>query len=144
MKTTAENELAAPCGIYCGGCPPYMAKDNPAILEALVAKGLKRESLPCPGCRLGKGNCPALNGDCETYTCVESRGLEFCHECAEFPCARLNPAADRANVLPHNTKVYNLCYIKQQGLTRWLEKAPEIQQKYFQGKMAIGKGPQLD
>lgn len=144
MKVTEENLLAAPCGIYCGECPAYKTKNNAALLEAMVAKGLMREKLPCPGCRAGKGDCPALGGlECETYVCVESKGIEFCYECAEFPCARLNPAADRANVLPHNLKIFNLCCIKEQGIAKWQEKAPEIWKKYFQGKMFIGKGPQL-
>jgi len=30
------------------------------------------------------------------------------------------------------------------GLTKFLEKFPEIKQRYFQGKMTIGKGPQLN
>lgn len=144
VKTTDENVLTAPCGLYCGECVAYRAKDDPALLESLVERGLPREKLPCPGCRLGKGNCPALGCDCETYVCAESRGVEFCHECAEFPCAKLNPAADRANALPHNIKIYNLCCIKHQGLAEWLRRAPEIHKRYFQGKMVIGKGPQIE
>ncbi|HEX2954978.1 MAG TPA: DUF3795 domain-containing protein [Bacillota bacterium] len=144
MKVTEENILAAPCGIACGECPAYKAKDNPAIMEAMVAKGIPREKLPCPGCRAGQGDCPVIEGDCATYQCVESRGVEFCFECKEFPCTKLCPASDRANILPHNTKVFNLCYIKEQGLERWLEKASEIQKRYYVGKMVVGQGPQID
>jgi len=144
MVITEENVLAAPCGIYCGECLAYKAKDNPELVEYLAARGLKSEKLPCPGCRKGQGDCPALGSDCETYACVDRRGIDFCHECPVFPCTMLNPAADRANVLPHNIKVYNLCFIKEQGLAKWLENAPVIQKKYFQGKMVIGKGPQLE
>ncbi|MBP2655180.1 MAG: hypothetical protein H6Q73_2749 [Firmicutes bacterium] len=142
MKATEEN-LASPCGLYCRECVAYKAKDDPALLDALVTKGLNREKLPCLGCRSGKGDCPTLGCDCETYLCVESHAIDFCYECAEFPCAKLNPSADQANTLPHNIKVFNLCYMKQHGLSNWLEKAPEIQKKYFQGKMIVGKGPQL-
>jgi len=39
--------------------------------------------------------------------------------------------------------INSLCCIKEQGLTKWLQKAPEIKQRYFSGKMALGKGPQL-
>ncbi|HBV98649.1 MAG: hypothetical protein JL50_17535 [Peptococcaceae bacterium BICA1-7] len=144
MKTAADIAMVGPCGIYCGDCECHKAKDNPNLLEYLVTKGIKREKLPCPGCRSLKGNCPALGSTCETYTCASDRGIDFCFQCPEFPCARLNPAADRASVLPHNIKVFNLCCIQQQGLDKWLEKAPEIKQKYFRGKMIIGKGPQLE
>ncbi|WP_353740044.1 DUF3795 domain-containing protein [Desulfoscipio gibsoniae] len=81
---------------------------------------------------------------CATYACVTGRGLDFCFECPEFPCAKLNPAADRADVLPHNIKLFNLCCIEKQGLAKFLEKLPEIRQRYYQGKMIIGKGPQLE
>jgi hypothetical protein len=60
------------------------------------------------------------------------------------PCSRLNPAADRANILPHNLKAFNLCCIQRQGLAAWLAQAPDIQRRYYAGKMAIGKGPQLE
>jgi hypothetical protein len=144
MKTTEENILAAPCGLYCGDCVAYMAKDDPVLLESLIAKGLNKDQLPCPGCRAGEGTCPVIDCACATYSCVEGRALEFCFECSKFPCEKLNPAADKAAILPHNIKVFNLCYIKQHGLSNWLGKAQEIRQKYFCGKMAIGKGPQME
>ncbi len=56
----------------------------------------------------------------------------------------IDPAADMASILPHNIKVFNLCYIKEHGLSKCLEKASEIRRKYFTGKMIIGKGPQIE
>lgn len=143
MKTTGEIALVAPCGIYCGDCGAYKVKDDPS-LGAVISKMFNWSGDPCPGCRQVEGNCQFIDGKCETYACAAGRGADFCFECPEFPCGKLNPAADRASVLPHNTKVFNLCCIQKQGLARWLEKAPEIKQKYFRGKMVIGKGPQLE
>jgi len=143
-KSSEEYRLTGPCGTYCGDCECYKAKDNPKLLEYLVTKGLRADRLPCPGCRPLDGNCPAVGGVCETYTCVQEHGVEFCYECAEFPCARLNPAADRANVLPHNMKLFNLCCIQRHGLERFVQEFPDIRKKYFQGRMMIGKGPQLE
>jgi len=135
--------LVAPCGINCSDCGAHLVKDNPVLIERLLASGARKESLPCAGCREVKGNCPVIGSTCETYICIEKRGFDFCYECPEFPCAKLNPAVDRANTLPHNTKVFNLCFIQRHGLAKFLEKAPEIKQRYYQGKMEIGKGPQL-
>lgn len=143
MNTEEKSFLAAPCGIYCGECVVYKAKDSKEMQEALIAKGLKRESVPCPGCRAIRGDCPATGGICETYTCSEKNGVEFCFQCPDFPCPKLNPAADRANTLPHNIKIFNLCYIKEKGLEKWLEEAPGIQNRYYKGKMSIGKGPEI-
>ncbi len=143
MEANENITLVAPCGIYCGDCPAYLANANPALLEHLVAKGFKREKFPCAGCRPLKGNCPAIESTCETYTCAAKHEINFCFECPEFPCAKLNPAADRADILPHNLKTFNLCYIQNQGLDKWLEKASEIKQRYYRGIMEIGRGPQL-
>lgn len=143
MRESDEFILTAPCGIYCGECEAHKAKDDPVSMERMK-QVLKTEMLPCPGCRTVKGNCPAIAGTCETYACAVEHAVDFCFECGEFPCARLNPAADRAERLPHNIKVFSLCTIQNQGLAKLVEKYPEIKQRYFQGKMAIGRGPQLE
>ena len=144
MKSNDERYLVAPCGINCGQCECHTAKDNPALLEYLVSVGIARDRLPCGGCREIKGACPVLDVDCETYSCITGRGHAFCYECGDFPCSRLNPAADRAQQLPHNTKVFNLCCIQRQGLAKFLERSAEIKLRYFKGKMLVGQGPQLD
>jgi hypothetical protein len=134
---------AAPCGILCSDCGPFLAKNDPAVLEACVARGIPRDRLPCPGCREVKGFCPVIEGQCATYACLTERGHEFCFECPDFPCEKLNPAADRAEVLPHNLKVFNLCFIRRHGLEAWLKAAPEIKKKYYRGRMEVGQGPRL-
>jgi hypothetical protein len=145
MKKTEEMlAAAAPCGIDCSDCELFRAKDDPALMEALIAKGLKRESLPCPGCRPAKGLCPVIAGVCVTYACVEKRGVEFCYECPDFPCEKLNPAAHRADILPHNLKAFNLCFIQRHGLEEFLRAAPGIRRRYYRGKMVIGRGPQVE
>lgn len=144
MEKTDDITLAAPCGIYCGECEAYKAREDPALMERMKnSKILKTELLPCPGCRTVRGKCLAVDGTCETYTCTTEHAVYFCFECPEFPCAKLNPAADRADILPHNIKLFNLCCIQHQGLARFVERIPGIKQRYYLGKMAIGKGPQL-
>ncbi|MHB8157399.1 MAG: DUF3795 domain-containing protein [Desulfocucumaceae bacterium] len=147
MKATDDITLVAPCGTYCGDCGAYRVKDDPSLQEVFAERlqGLQINwnGVPCPGCRSIKGKCLLVDGTCATYACVTKHDLDFCFECPEFPCAKLNPSADRAEILNHNVKVFNLCCIKHQGLARFLERVPEIRQRYFNGKMVIGKGPQL-
>jgi hypothetical protein len=143
MKRKDDITLVAPCGSYCGDCPAYKVKDDPSLGEILTRK-LNWNGVPCPGCRPSKGNCLFVDGTCETYACIDKRGLDFCFECPQFPCAKLNPAADKAGDLPHNIKLFALCYIKQHGVSKWWDKASEVKQIYFRGKMAIGKGPRLE
>lgn len=136
--------MVAPCGIDCGQCECHTAKDNPALLDYLVSVGIPRDRLPCGGCRAVKGACPVLEAECDTYHCITGRGYRFCYECGDFPCFRLNPAADRAQQLPHNTKVFNLCCIQHQGLEKFMARSADIKQRYFKGKMVIGRGPQIE
>jgi hypothetical protein len=142
---TGEERLGmvAPCGIDCGICELVTCAENPRMVEALVTHGIPRERLPCSGCRSVKGDCPVLGVTCETYLCVREKKLEFCHQCAEFPCSKLSPSADRANVLPHNMKVFNLCTIRRLGVEGFVGQSTTLMQTYFRGKMEVGKGPRL-
>lgn len=144
MNTANGITLVAPCGINCGDCGAYRVKDDLSLREVLAAKLQNWNGVHCPGCRPIEGNCQFVDGTCETYSCVTRHQVDFCFKCPEFPCAKLNPAADKASILPHNIKLFNLCCIQQQGLTNFLEKSSGIRQRYFQGKMSIGKGPQLE
>ena len=100
MITVDRRRLAAPCGIDCGNCTLYLCKDDPALTARLVSRGIAAEKLPCAGCRGVQGNCPVIGETCATYVCVAEKGVGFCFECDEFPCAKLAPAADRAEPEP--------------------------------------------
>jgi hypothetical protein len=143
MKTKDDITLVAPCGLHCGTCAVYKVKDDPSLREALVKK-VNWNGIPCPGCRPIKGKSQFISETCSTYACVTERGHDFCYQCADFPCGKLNPAADRADVLPHNLKIFNLSFIKQHGVARFQEEEPGIKLRYYRGKTALGKGPQLE
>ncbi|PKN74910.1 MAG: hypothetical protein CVU49_05505 [Candidatus Cloacimonetes bacterium HGW-Cloacimonetes-2] len=143
MTTNEDIKLVSPCGIYCGDCAVYRVKDNPALIPALLSNGLTEDQFPCPGCRAVEGMCPHLEGRCENFICATNHEVQMCFECGEFPCEKLHPAADRANSLPHNMKMYSQCYIKRYGVKAWIEHLPQIKLRYFTGKISFGKGPQL-
>lgn len=162
MSTTDESNLVAPCGLHCGRCVSYRAKDDLAIMEFMVSVGVNRDKLPCSGCRQMEGKCLFVGltketwpnglptGPCETYTCAVEHGVDFCFECREFPCVKLHPCADMADIAPQNMKVFNLCYIKHHGLKEFLKEDSEKEfpglfyQRYFFGKLVTGKGPQIE
>lgn len=139
-----REKLVAPCGIDCGTCEFYLSKHNEQILEYLISKGIPKNILPCNGCRNIDGKCPIMPAKCDTYSCAKSKGVDFCSDCSHFPCNMLAPSADRANILPHNLKVFNLCTIKKDGLESFLNQSGKIKLTYFKGKMVIGKGPILE
>ena len=139
MASGEERALISPCGLYCGSCPLYRARTD----EALRKKIAERQDIPvdkvllCAGCRPSKGLVPASGGDpiCDTYACaVNDKKVEFCYECEDFPCLKLAPCVDRAQEIPHNTKVYNLIWLQKLGIDVWLERYPSLFRQYQRGK----------
>jgi len=136
--------LTAPCGLDCFNCAMYRAAfDEEAMAEVKrLARlhGVDPEMALCKGCR-DQGGCIALHANvsqrgegepCGAYACTKEKGLDFCYECDDFPCDHLHPYCDRADKVPHNTKVYNLCLIKKMGLEKWAEeKAAQVRETYF-------------
>lgn len=138
-----EIKMVSPCGVDCDDCAGHRCGNDPAIMDRMISLGFKKETLPCPGCRELKGDCPVIGGHCPTYACLEKKGLSFCYECDEFPCAALAPTADKASSAIHNIKLFNLNYIQRHGLNAWQAIKSDIKKRYFQGKLIYGKGPQL-
>lgn len=143
MQHTERTTLVAPCGIDCGICELYTCRYNQQLYAHLLSRGIPKERIPCNGCRSIQGNCPVIPSTCDTYLCVKEKDVQFCYECNEFPCVRLHPSADRADVLPHNLKVYNLCTIRQKGIEKFIEGSSGTKQTYYKGKMKVGSGPLL-
>ena len=143
MNNDERINLVAPCGIDCGICELHTCTEGSELYNSMIARGIPKEKIPCSGCRAVEGNCPVLPAVCTTYTCVDGKKKEFCFACDEFPCAMLQPSSDRANILPHNLMVFNLCSIKRMGVENFIQASLMIKQKYYKGKMTVGKGPQL-
>jgi len=132
-------QMTAPCGRDCFNCPVYLTKDNPR-LRSIIAKRLNipEEQVQCDGCRNENGCIPFLKWTepCPILTCTESQSIDFCFECADFPCDRLHPVVDMADRFPHNTKVFNLCLIRKMGLEAWAEsKAKKVFNTYMKAKL---------
>ncbi|MDZ4120875.1 MAG: DUF3795 domain-containing protein [Candidatus Cloacimonadaceae bacterium] len=144
MLKNKDFEMISPCGIYCADCSVFKVKDNPELMPLLLANGLKAEQLPCPGCRAVDGNCPHLPERCDHYACAEKHEVDMCFQCDVFPCNKLHPATDRANVLPHNMKMYSQCFIQRFGAKEWIKQLPTIRKRYFTGKITYGRGPLLE
>lgn len=143
--STSHYRLTAPCGMDCFNCQIQTDRITEEMKQRM-AELLHKEpnEIPCEGCRPKKGKDMLMAKDCATWQCAEDHQVDFCHECAEFPCQKLAPCKDRADRLPHNMKVYNLCAMKQRGLEAWAQEAAEIRKVYYQGQMVVGSGPKVD
>lgn len=135
-------KLSAPCGLDCFNCELYEENITEATKE-LVAEmtGKEVDSISCEGCRV---NGCSVNPSCATLECVNEKKVEFCFECTEFPCEKLAPSKDGADIYPHNMKVYNLCRMEKLGIDAWAKEADKIRQLYYKGKFIVGRGPVLD
>jgi hypothetical protein len=145
LEKPVENKikLSAPCGLDCFDCELHESNLTEKLTELIHSKmGIPKNEIACKGCRQQDGKHYHLPPDgCATLNCVKSKGVEFCCDCDDFPCAFLAPTADKAAQYPHNMKVYNLCRIKKIGLDRWIEEeSGQIRKKYFTGKFVVGKG----
>jgi hypothetical protein len=134
-----HHRMTAPCGLACFACALHLARYHPA-LETIISStfGMPQEMISCKGCRDEGGKCGHLPMPCRVYPCAQEKGIEFCHECSDFPCDYLHPYADRADMLPHNTKVFNLCLMKKMGLDAWAkDKAQNVRDTYFWGNWTL-------
>lgn len=106
-----KNNLAAPCGIYCGACRQYLVLKKNLLEE----KGYK---MGCKGCRIRNKNCTFIRRDCPA---LRKKELEFCFECNKFPCQKLQKMdklyQERYNVHMIN----NLKRIEEVGTNLWLQ-----------------------
>ena len=144
MDKSERFQLVAPCGLDCGNCEVYLSRDNPELKAFLINAGIPGDKLPCDGCRPMNGDCAVLPEECATYTCAEGREVKYCSDCGDFPCNHLAPASDQADKLPHNTKVFNLCVIKRDGVEAFIGQSGRIKDAYYKGKMVVGSGPKLE
>jgi hypothetical protein len=150
-----KQSLVAPCGIACFECNVYKAKENDEYKKRIsMATGIDESKCVCGGCRskngkvflVGKNNVfptgkSVLKDEddiCNIYKCTNKRGIHNCSECNNFPCDKLQPYSDKAKLIPHNLKVFNLCQIRKLGLEKWInEKASITYRKYASDKMDI-------
>ncbi|KAF0218430.1 MAG: hypothetical protein FD174_2891 [Geobacteraceae bacterium] len=116
---------AAVCGLYCGACSLFIAtREDPERLTRLAARfGFSEEAVTCHGCRSEKRFPHCEN--CRMFTCVAERGIDFCSECAEYPCGHLKEfQAER----PHRMELWDdLERIRTIGHDQWLR---EIREHY--------------
>jgi len=128
-------QMTAPCGLDCFNCPMYLANEDQELKAGISEKmKIPIELASCKGCRNHGGIMAFLgmSGPCNVYQCIEKRGIKLCSECTDFPCDHLHPYADKASLVPHNTKVFNLCLIRKMGLEAWAkDKAKSVKHTYF-------------
>ena len=118
-KVILSPELIAPCGINCGICIAFFG---------YTMKGGKRKH-PCNGCRsrdnvrfLRRGKCAFLKKHCDK---LATEQIEYCFECTNFPCGRLETLDQRYRNKYGMSMIENLRYIQTNGIKKFLENEQE-------------------
>ena len=126
----SKNEnLVAPCGLYCGACSMYLAtqENNEQRLAYGFGAGpmkLSLENLRCDGC-LGGGRLPGHAQRCAIKECaaVKSKTLR-CSDCTEFPCGRITDF-NNSGMLHHAEVLSNLRQLRATGIKEWVKREEE-------------------
>jgi hypothetical protein len=107
--------LVAPCGMNCGVCGSYLSLKND-----LKRKGFGKTY--CAGCRPRGKNCAFMKKSCEL---LGNGRVQYCHECAEFPCRRLKHLDQRYRTNYHMSMIENLEFIRDNGIEEFLRRETE-------------------
>ncbi|MBI1919626.1 MAG: DUF3795 domain-containing protein [Geobacter sp.] len=120
-----DKKHAAVCGLYCGACSLYIGTtEDPERLTRLAARfGFSEEAAKCYGCRSEKRFPHCEN--CKMSACAAGRGIDFCSECAEYPCGHLK---EFQTEMPHRIELWDdLERINAVGHDQWLR---EVRERY--------------
>jgi len=129
QEAGAKNEnLVAPCGLYCGACSGYLTtqgyRDNRASGSGGGKPKPSGESMLCDGC-LGGGRVLAHVTKCAIRTCAESKTkTRRCSECAEFPCSRITDF-NNDGMQHHSEVLANLRQLRTMGIKDWTKHEEE-------------------
>ena len=114
MENSIKNDrraLIAPCGMDCGVCDKYLAYSHQIPKK-------KGKICHCEGCRPLNKNCGFIKKKCITGKINE---IDFCFECAEFPCYNLKKVAKGYKERYNFDFIENLYLIKTNGLDWFID-----------------------
>jgi hypothetical protein len=115
---TPDKRLAAVCGLFCPACGIFIGTHEDPQRLTVMAQRFQRsfEELQCNGCRSDK-RCFYCQSKCTMTRCAAAKGIDFCGECAEYPCKDLK--AFQAE-MPHRIELWqSLERIKAVGYEKW-------------------------
>ena len=107
MLNDMNEEMIAPCGLNCGVCKFYLARERGQY---------KTKSSGCTGCISANIECGFRKG-CEK---IRNNNYRFCYECADFPCKVHNMLEKRYVTKFYTSPIDNLRKIREKGMDRFL------------------------
>lgn len=100
------------CGLYCASCGQYQ--------KTLSGELSLDDPMSCMGCKSKKVSA-SWCAECHLKSCAREKGVEFCYQCAEFPCEEIVKFKDDP-LYPYHGEVFEYMEeIKAKGKEAWLE-----------------------
>jgi len=95
-----EDKTIAVCGLVCEGCEIRRANSDKDTAQKIAdwfknerGEEVKPEDIRCLGCRGDRSE--HWSPDCWILKCcVDDKGLDYCHQCGDFPCVKLSEWAE--------------------------------------------------
>lgn len=105
------------CGLFCGACDVLLANKANQLEEMAKLENMSVADLRCHGCKSVVNAVYCI--DCDMRLCAIKKKIEYCFQCDDFPCARLQDFNnDRC---PHHSVVLNnLNIMKNKGVEQWI------------------------
>lgn len=97
-----EDTLFSLCGLNCGLCSMHIDHY-------------------CPGCDGGPGNQPCAIARCS----VHHGGIEYCHQCEQYPCEKYNGVDQFDSFITHRNQLKDMDKIKKIGRVAYLSELKE-------------------
>ena len=83
-----------------------------------------RKKNKCIGCRGSDKNKPITRTKCKIKTCSKLNS-EFCYDCEDFPCDKLNHLDKRYRTKYEMSMIENLKLIQTNGIKQFMKKEEE-------------------
>ncbi len=118
MSHSTDKKLAAVCGLFCPACHVFIGTHEEPAKLANMAQRFKQplDKIQCNGCRSAK-RCFYCETVCFMAKCAAGKGVEFCGDCAEYPCKGLKEFQAMA---PHRIELWKShARRKEAGLETW-------------------------
>jgi hypothetical protein len=114
-----KENLASPCGLYCGVCGVYIAhRDNNLKFKEKLTKvyGVSVDDIRCEGCL--SDNLFVYCRACPIRSCTREKEIEGCHQCDDFPCDFIEnfPIPAGKKVILRSIPAW-----RELGTERWME-----------------------
>jgi len=100
-----DKSLAAVCGLFCPACSFYIGStEDPKRLQNLAERFERTvDELTCHGCRSDRRAIYCQNY-CKMTRCAAQKGIDFCGQCTEYPCADLKTFQ---SLMPHRIELWD-------------------------------------